>query len=235
MAKESLEARRRRAVSVFDRLEEHMPQARIELRYETPFQLLVAVMLSAQCTDKRVNLVTPALFARYPDAARMAGALQSDVERCIQSCGLYRSKAKNLIAASRSLVSGHGGAVPTSRRELTALAGVGPKTAGVVCIHLEGDAAFPVDTHIQRIARRLGLTRHTHPDKVEVDLRALLPAARWTKGHQLLIWHGRRTCHARTPDCEACVVRALCPKIGLPKPARAARPARTSGASSASG
>jgi endonuclease-3 len=210
-------------LEVFDRLEAEMPEARIELDYRTPVELLVAVILSAQCTDKRVNLVTPALFRRYPDARAFADADLAELEGLIKTCGLYRAKAKNLIAAAKALVAEHGGQVPLSRDALERLPGVGHKTAGVVCTHLGGDAAFPVDTHIKRLAKRLGFTAHHDPDKVEADLSALLPSDRWTKGHQLLIWHGRRTCFARSPACERCVVAGLCPRIGVAKPAR--RPA----------
>lgn len=192
-----------------------MPDARIELDYSTPLELLVAVILSAQCTDKRVNLVTPALFRRFPDAAAYASASVQEVEPFIQTCGLYRAKAKNLIAAARALVAEHGGQVPRSRAVLETLPGVGHKTAGVVCIHLGGDDAFPVDTHVKRLAFRLGFSSHVDPDKVELDLQALLPAERWMKGHQLLVWHGRRTCFARSPACERCVVAARCPRKGV--------------------
>lgn len=226
MPRESKEARDRRAVEVMDRLAAHMPQAKIELDYRTPLELLVSVILSAQCTDKRVNLVTPALFARYRTAADYAGTTAAELESYIRTCGLYRSKAKNIIAAAKALVAEHGGEVPSSREALKRLAGVGHKTAGVVAIHLGGDAAFPVDTHIKRIAARLGLTKETHPDKVEEDLRELLPSDRWTQAHQLLIWHGRRTCFARSPACERCVVADLCPKVGVKRPpAKAARAA----------
>ena len=198
-----------------ERLERSMPEVRIELDYRTPLQLLVAVILSAQCTDKRVNLVTPALFRRFPDAAAYASASPADVEPFIQSCGLFRAKAKNLVAAARALVAEHAGEVPTARAALEGLPGVGHKTAGVVCMHLGGDEAFPVDTHVKRLAFRLGFTRHTDPDKVEAELQALLPSSRWMKGHQLLVWHGRRTCLARAPACERCVVAPLCPKKGV--------------------
>jgi endonuclease-3 len=137
------------------------------------------------------------------------------VEPYIQTCGLYRNKAKNIVAAAKALVAQHGGEVPRSREALEKLPGVGRKTAGVVCIHLGGDAAFPVDTHVKRLAGRLGFTRETDPDKVERDLQALLPPERWMKGHQLLVWHGRRTCFARSPACERCVVADLCPKRGV--------------------
>ncbi len=201
-----------------------MPEARIELDFASPLQLLVAVMLSAQCTDKRVNLVTPALFARFPTVQALADADVSEVESFIRTCGLYKSKAKNLVAAARALVAEHAGQVPTDRDTLESLAGVGRKTAGVVAIHLGEGGAFPVDTHIKRLAFRMGLSRKVDPDKVELDLKALLPPATWTKGHQLLIWHGRRTCTARAPACERCVVADLCPKRGV-RPRRGSRPA----------
>jgi endonuclease-3 len=215
VARESSQSKRLRAIEVLERLERAMPDVRIELDYRTPLELMVAVILSAQCTDKRVNLVTPALFQRFPDAAAYASASVEEVEPFIQSCGLYRAKAKNLIAAARALVAEHGGEVPRSRAVLETLPGVGRKTAGVVCIHLGGDDAFPVDTHVKRLALRLGFTRHEDPDKVEMDMQALLPSERWMKGHQLLVWHGRRTCFARSPACERCPVAPLCPKKGV--------------------
>jgi len=234
--RESKQEKRRRASAVIKRLDAYMPNAKIELGYRTPLELLISVILSAQCTDKRVNMVTPALFARYPTAQAYAKASPQELESMIKTCGLYRSKAKNIIAAAQALVQDHGGLVPVSRAQLEALPGVGRKTAGVVTIHLGGDAAFPVDTHIRRLARRLGFTKQTDPDKVERDLMELLPAADWAKAHQLLIWHGRRTCFARSPACERCVVAKLCPKIGVPKATRkpAPRLVRPSTASSAS-
>ena len=234
--RETKEEKRRRAEAVIARLDAQMPNAKIELDYQTPLELLVSVILSAQCTDKRVNIVTPPLFERYRTAQAYASARPKELESLIKTCGLYRSKAKNIIAAAQALVREHGGVVPVSREQLEALPGVGRKTAGVVTIHLGGDPAFPVDTHIRRLAHRLGFTRQTDPDKVELDLRALLPSALWAKAHQLLIWHGRRTCFARSPACERCVAADLCPKVGLPRAKRkpALRPARTSSASSAS-
>jgi endonuclease III len=218
--RESKQEKRRRASAVIKRLDAQMPNAKIELGYRTPMQLLISVILSAQCTDKRVNMVTPALFARYPTAEAYASASPEELESLIKTCGLYRSKARNIIAAAQALVAKHGGIVPVSRAELEALPGVGRKTAGVVTIHLGGDAAFPVDTHIRRLAYRLGFTRQTDPDKVELEMRDLLPSADWAKAHQLLIWHGRRTCFARSPACERCVVEKLCPKIGVPRAKR---------------
>jgi endonuclease-3 len=215
VGRETTEAKRRRAIEVLDRLGTEMPEVRIQLDYHTPLELLVAVILSAQCTDKRVNLVTPALFQRFPDAQAYASVKPEAVEPFIQTCGLYHNKAKNIVAAAKALVAQHGGEVPRSREALEKLPGVGHKTAGVVCIHLGGDAAFPVDTHVKRLAWRLGFTREKDPDKVERDLQALLPAERWMKGHQLLVWHGRRTCFARSPACERCAVADLCPKRGV--------------------
>ena len=225
VGRETTEARRRRAIEVMDRLGTEMPEVRIELDYHTPLQLLVAVILSAQCTDKRVNMVTPALFQRFPDAQAYAAVKPDAVEPFIQTCGLYRAKAKNIVAAAKALVAEHGGEVPLARAALEKLPGVGRKTAGVVCIHLGGDAAFPVDTHVKRLAYRLGFTRQTDPDKVEEDMQALLPSERWMTGHQLLVWHGRRTCFARSPACERCVVAELCPKRGvkLARPSDAGR------------
>ncbi len=223
MAREAKAAKSERAVRILDRLERQMPEARIELDYSTPLELLVAVMLSAQCTDKRVNLVTPALFKRYPNAEAYASADLRELEGFIRTCGLYQSKAKNLIAAAKSLVAEHGGEVPVSREALETLAGVGRKTAGVVSMHLGEPCAFPVDTHVLRLSNRMGLSTHSNPDKVERDLQALVPQARWTMGHQLLIWHGRRTCTARSPACDRCVVADLCPKRGVKPPAGAPR------------
>jgi endonuclease-3 len=222
MPRESQQAKRERAVAVIDRLDAHMPGAKIELDHGTPLELLVSVILSAQCTDRRVNLVTPGLFRRYPTAKSYARAKVSELEALIKSCGLYRSKARNLIAAAKVLDEQHQGEIPKTREELEALPGVGHKTAGVVCIHLGTEDAFPVDTHIRRLAKRLGFSRHDNPDDVETDLRALLPTDRWAKGHQLLIWHGRRTCFARRPACERCVVADLCPKIGVAAKTRTA-------------
>lgn len=237
MAQESKAQRQRRAAVVIDRLDAQMPNAKIELDFAKPIQLLVSVILSAQCTDKRVNLVTPALFTRYGTAEAFASASLEELESLIKTCGLYRSKARNIVAAAKALVEKHQGQVPSLRADLEALPGVGRKTAGVVSIHLGGDPAFPVDTHVRRLSRRLGFTRQSDPDKVEADLQKLLPSARWAKAHQLLVRHGRRTCFARAPACDRCVVAKLCPKIGVPRSIRRAAPAqsaRPSAASSAS-
>ncbi|HSP20083.1 MAG TPA: endonuclease III [Myxococcaceae bacterium] len=230
MARETVAERKTRAVNVIHRLGEAMPDARIELDYQTPLQLVTAVILAAQCTDRRVNLVTPALFARYPDARALAQADTPELERLIHSCGFFRAKARSLKGMAAAVAERHGGAVPTARAELAALPGVGPKTAGVVTVHLGGEAAFPVDTHVKRLSRRLGFTRQEDPNRIEEDLQALVPGELWAKGHQLLVWHGRRTCFARSPACERCVVRELCPRVGVAKAkatvVKSARPPR---------
>jgi endonuclease III len=225
MPRESQLERSARALRVLDALERAMPEAHIELDYRTPFELLVAVILAAQCTDKRVNLVTPALFSRFPDAAAMAQAPTPALEALVKSCGFFRAKSRALKAVSSALLTSHRGEVPKDRALLAALPGVGNKTAGVVSIHIGGEPAFPVDTHVRRLSRRLGFTRALEPDRIELDLKALLPPGRWAKGHQLLVWHGRRTCFARKPACDRCVVAAECPKVGVPK-ARPLRPLR---------
>ncbi len=225
MPRESQAARRERARRVLEALDAAMPGAHIELDYKTPFELLVAVILAAQCTDKRVNLVTPALFARFPDAKAMAPAPTRVLEQLIRSCGFFRAKTRALKGMSEALLVGYAGEVPPSRAALAALPGVGNKTAGVVSVHVGGEPAFPVDTHVKRLARRLGFSRNLLPDRIEEDLQALFPKEDWAKGHQLLVWHGRRTCFARKPACDRCVVAALCPKVGVPK-AKPTAPAR---------
>jgi len=212
------ERERERGAEILRRLDAHMPHATIELEYTTDLELLVAVILSAQCTDKRVNMVTPRLFAEFKSPADYARATPEQIAGYIQSLGLYRNKAKALAALGKALVE-RGGQVPREREGLAELPGVGSKTAGVVALHLGGTPSFPVDTHVGRLARRMGFTKQTNPDKVEQDLQALLPQASWAKGHQLLVWHGRRTCFARKPECSRCVVRDLCPKLGVKSPA----------------
>ncbi|ABC83377.1 endonuclease III [Anaeromyxobacter dehalogenans] len=207
---------RARAAEIVDRLDASMPEARIALAFQDDLQLLVSVILSAQSTDAGVNKATPALFARYPDAAAYAAAQPEELWPYIRSLGLFRNKAKAIVAAMDAIAREHGGRVPRTREGLEALPGVGRKTAGVVLVHLGAAEAFPVDTHVGRVSRRLGLTREQDPDRVERDLMALLPEARWGRGHQLFVWHGRRTCAARAPACSRCVVADLCPKRGVP-------------------
>ena len=215
MPRESRIQTRARVVRILDALAREMPDARIQLDFGTPIQLLVSVILSAQCTDVRVNQVTPALFARYPDVGSLAHAAPSELEDLIRTCGLFRAKAKAIISAAQAILEQHAGVVPSSREALEQLPGVGPKTAGVVAIHLGDNVALPVDTHVRRLAKRMGLTTETDPDRVEQRLQELVPRERWTEAHHLLIWHGRRTCTARSPACDRCVVRDFCPKIGV--------------------
>jgi len=214
-------AEQARALAVLDRLDAALPEARIALRFESDHELLVSVILSAQCTDARVNLVTPGLFAAFPDPAAYARAAPEALWPHIQSCGLYRNKAKNIVLAMRALLERHGGGVPREREALEALPGVGRKTAGVVLIHLGAGQHFPVDTHVGRVSRRLGFARELDPGQVERRLMALLPPERWNRGHQLLVWHGRRWCAARAPDCGGCPVAELCPRKGVKPAARA--------------
>lgn len=200
-----------RAIEVLDRLDGHYPQATTELDFTNNFELLVAVILSAQCTDKRINMVTPGLFGAYPNASSMAQAEPEDIESWIRTCGLYRNKAKNLVACARQLVAEHKGSVPGERKALEALAGVGRKTANVVLSNAFGVDAIAVDTHVHRLSHRLGFSKANSPNGVEVDLMAILPQNRWTKSHHTLIWHGRRCCDARKPACPRCPVADLCP------------------------
>ncbi len=216
-ARRPSEHERARASEVVDRLERSMPEARIALEFRDDLQLLASVILSAQSTDVRVNLVSPKLFARFPDAAAYARAEPEALWPFIQTLGLFRAKAKSLVGAMRAIAALHGGRVPRDRAALEALPGVGRKTAGVVLVHLGADQAFPVDTHVGRVARRLGFTRERDPDRVEERLRLLVPRERWGRGHQLFVWHGRRTCTARAPACARCVLEDLCPKVGVPR------------------
>ena len=215
MPRESREAKSARALRIVEKLEQAMPEARIALEYQDELQLLVSVMLSAQATDTVVNTVTPALFAKYRTAQDYARASIPQLERMIRRIGLYRGKARNVRAAMQRLAREYGGKLPRTREELYRLPGVGWKTAGVVVNHAFGTPALPVDTHVGRVARRLGLTRQEDPDKVEVELSALLPPEKWGRAHQLLIWHGRRTCIARKPHCSRCVVAQECPRVGV--------------------
>jgi endonuclease-3 len=208
----SLATRHARASELLRILRATYPDAHCELDHEGPFQLLVATILSAQCTDVRVNLVTPALFRKYPDAQSLAAAKQEDVEELIRSTGFFRNKAKNLIGAARALVGLHHGEVPRDLEPLTHLPGVGRKTANVVLGNAYGiEAGIVVDTHVARLSKRLGLTKHTDPVKIEKDLVKVIPQDNWTLWSHLLIWHGRRRCMARNPNCPNCELKNLCP------------------------
>lgn len=193
-----------KAARVMDELAKLYPEARPELHFSNPFETLIATILSAQCTDRRVNQVTAKLFAQYPDAFTMAKLSPEELEPLIRECGLYHNKAKNIAAVCRALTEHYGGEVPNTREQLMQLPGVGQKTAGVVLMAAFGDPQIPVDTHVFRVSRRIGLADAGTPEKVELQLRALLPKEIWTFGHHLLIWHGRRCCAARNPACERC-------------------------------
>ena len=200
----------KRAALVMEALEKLYPEARPELNFSNPYETLIATILSAQCTDKRVNIVTSRLFPEYPDAFAMAKLEPEELEPMIRECGLYRSKAKNIVAACRALVEQYGGEVPSTREQLMKLPGVGQKTAGVVLMAAFGDAQIPVDTHVFRVSRRIGLANADTADKVEKQLQDMLEKSRWSHAHHLLIWHGRRCCHARKPECERCPIAHLC-------------------------
>lgn len=206
---------RSEALKTLIRLETVYPEAECALIHANPFQLLVATILSAQCTDVRVNQVTPVLFKRYPDAASLAAADLVEIEAIIHSTGFYRNKAKNLISCAAGLVDEHNGEVPVDLQSLVALSGVGRKTANVVLGNAFGVPGMVVDTHVKRIAHRLGWTRQTDPVKVETDLSRLLPKERWTGASHTLIFHGRAVCKAPTPECSRCCVEGSCPRNGV--------------------
>jgi endonuclease-3 len=200
------------ALEVFSRLKRAYPDAHTELDYETPLQLLVATILSAQCTDKRVNMVTPLLFRTFPTAAALADAPSEKLEEIIKSTGFFRNKTKSLIGLGKALVERHNGEVPDSMDALVKLPGVGRKTANVVLGNAFGkNVGVVVDTHVARLSHRLGLTKETDPVKIEQDLMRLFPSEDWTLLAHLLIFHGRRVCVARTPKCEICVLNDICP------------------------
>lgn len=214
-AAETIEERRRRVSTLLRRFRGEY-DAVCGLRHEGPLQLLVATILSAQCSDEMVNRVTPALFERFPDAAAFASADQGDIETMINSLGLFRNKAKSIKGACTILVEKHGGQVPSSMDALLALPGVARKTANVVLGNAFGIASgVVVDTHVQRLSQRLGLTEQTDPVKIERDLMALVPRERWVEASHTIIWHGRKCCAARKPACERCLVADLCPRIGV--------------------
>ena len=211
MPRESKTQKRARAAAILDGLRTLYPDAKTELDFGTPFQLVIATLLSAQATDVSVNAATPALFERYPTPEAMAVAAPEDVEPFIRTIGLYRNKAKNAVAAARRLVEVYGGEVPRTVEELVTLPGVGRKTANVVVSNAYGIPAIAGDTHVGRLARRLGFSKHDDPDKVEADLQKLFDPSDWVFLHHGLILHGRRVCAARKPDCAGCGIAALCP------------------------
>ncbi|MEX2178999.1 MAG: endonuclease III [Gemmatimonadaceae bacterium] len=201
-----------RAPEIYRRLAREYPDATCALDHRNPYELLVATILSAQCTDKRVNMVTPALFAKYPDAAALSIADTDELEAVIRSTGFFRTKTKNLLGMSRAVTERHGGAVPDSMDALVALPGVGRKTANVVLGNAFGrDEGVVVDTHVSRLSQRLALSRNDDPVKIEQDLMALFPRTHWTMLAHLLISHGRAICDARRPLCAKCVVNDICP------------------------
>ena len=205
-----------RARTIYRRLLKQYPDAHCELDYATPFELAVATVLSAQCTDKRVNIVTPDLFARYPGPAALAAAEVSDVEMVVKSTGFYRNKAKSITGLARAVVGRHHGKLPETMDELVLLPGIGRKTANVILGNAFGkNEGVVVDTHVGRLAKLLGLTRHTSPVKVEQALITLFARPSWTILAHLLIWHGRRVCVARRPRCGECVLADLCPSATL--------------------
>ncbi len=203
-------ALRATVLPVLERLNALYPNHDTELTFDGPFQLLSAVILSAQCTDARVNLTTPALFARFPDAKAMAAGQLKDIERLIQSCGFYRMKAKALKEMAGSLLQKHAGEVPSTMEDLVGLRGVGRKTASVVLNQAFGLPAIAVDTHVKRVAHRLGWTDHTNPEIIERDLMELVPREHWASINGLLILHGRRLCKARKPLCGECPIKDYC-------------------------
>jgi endonuclease III len=215
--RESREALKKRAARISAALAKLYPKARISLNFETPWQCLAATILSAQSTDAGVNLATPALFAEYPDARAMAAADPKRVEELIITTGFFRQKTKSLMGAAQLIVERHGGEVPSEIEQLVKLRGVGRKTANVILGHVFGKPGFVVDTHVRRLTHRLGLTKHTDPDKIEIDMQTILPPKDWTPFSMRLILHGRQVCFARKPQCEICALSKDCPKIGVGK------------------
>jgi endonuclease-3 len=217
VAKGNATQRRVRATEVLARLKRIYPEAICELTHDSPFQLLAATILSAQCTDLRVNIVTPNLFAEYPSAELLAVADISRVEELVRSTGFYQNKAKNLIGMARGVVERFGGEVPTELEDLVSLPGVGRKTANVVRSVAFNLPGLPVDTHVGRLSRRLGLTANEDPVKVEHDLGAMLPPEEWGEFSLRLILHGRRVCDAKKPRCGECDLADICPSSELPR------------------
>jgi endonuclease-3 len=215
--------KKQRSLEILERLKRLYPDATCSLDYETPVQLLVATILSAQCTDERVNKVTPELFRRFPDAASMAGASLAELEELVRSTGFYRNKAKNIQGACRKIMTDFGGQVPQTMAELLTLPGVARKTGNVVLAHAFGiNAGVTVDTHVKRLTNRLGLTTHSDPIRIERDLMKLIPQPDWENWSIRLIYHGRAVCNARNPECDRCQLADLCPSADPTKVALAA-------------
>ena len=216
MPRESLQQKTERTQKIIAALHATYPDAHCELDHKNPLELLIATILSAQCTDKQVNIVTAELFKKYRTAADYANATPAEFEQDIRRIGLFRAKAKNIQACCRALIDKHSGEVPRTMEELTALGGVGRKTANVVLGNAFNiNVGVVVDTHVGRLSNRLGLTKQTSAEKVEQDLQKLVPREQWCLFSHLLIWHGRRRCAARSPDCAGCEIAVLCPKLGV--------------------
>lgn len=211
----SLTPSQRNARQALTALAKLYPDAVCALKHQSPLQLLVATILSAQCTDVRVNIVTPALFAKYPDVNAFAAADRNELEEMIKSTGFFRNKAKNIIDCCKAIVEQYGGEVPASLDELVKLPGIGRKTANVVLGDAFGIPGITVDTHVGRLSRRLGFTKHEDPVKVELDLMKLIPEQEWTRFSHRMIFHGRQVCFARNPKCGECTMKSFCPKIGV--------------------
>jgi endonuclease-3 len=223
--RESLAQRKVRARAIYRILTKTYPNVRCELNYKTPFQLLVATVLSAQCTDKRVNQTTPALFKKYPNPKKMAEAEIKNIQRLVKSNGFYRAKAKNIKSLSSKIITEFDGKVPKKLEDLITLPGVGRKTANVVLGHAFGIPGITVDTHFGRLSRRFGWSKSLDPVKVEFEVGDLISRKEWTNLSQLLIWHGRRVCHSRKPACGVCPLAKYCPSFGVGEmdPIKAAR------------
>jgi len=220
--RETLEEKKGRAEAIVERLTQVFPEVHVPLHHRNPFELLVATILSAQSTDEQVNKITPKFFDHYPNPERLARAPLHEIEKLIHSLGLFRNKARSLKKCAQQLVKDYRRKVPSTMEELTHLAGVGRKTANVILGYAFGIPGIVVDTHCSRVSRRLGLTKNKEPNKIEKDLMALLPKEEWTPFSHRLIVHGRRVCHARKPNCQACFLSDLCPSAEI-QPSRQRR------------
>lgn len=218
LMKKTSQHKKQRVRKILRRLKKVYPDARCALYFKTPWELLVATVLSAQCTDKLVNQVTPALFKKHPTMRAFSAADPVEVEKAVRSTGFYRNKTRNILGAAKAILEKFGGKVPARMEDLVTIPGVGRKTANVILGNAFGVPGIPVDTHMIRINRLLGLTRHADPVKIEFDLMGLIPKKEWTLYSHLIIHHGRARCFARRPDCEHCEIRELCPSAGKGAP-----------------